>query len=204
MIETKGDPLPRLWFCPGPRGQMGKYYCMDEFHKCDGCGEPLAGMMVVEKQYGLYNPQKAKHKKGKNQNTIEVRLFCRNCAGQAKRHRPYAEYIIVLLTPTVPMQATQMFLRPADWANTKGELTIAEAATTAVHASKTINRCRLGGRAGTGKDPDYRPFDMKLIEEKDQELNLKDGLNHLDSLFAAKPAIAHEETKKLENQQNFR
>lgn len=117
----------------------------------------------------------------------ETKLLCDNCLVEIKQSwGVIQEHKMIMFTENLPDDCVPVFLRPPELQDSRDNKTVFEVADRQQDSETTKDRTRLAGRQSWVGIKIGAP-NKKLLEDKDKELNLKDGLNVLEDHRKCKP-----------------
>lgn len=168
-------------------GTTKQYYCDEDSLQCTHCNGEIEEIMVLTVIYTS---------KGKLEE-----LYCRNCWNNAKHNKKLgniAEFKLVVIGDVMPDDCVPCLItKPRLQSSNKYDLF--SAATDNMPCEKVIDRAWRSKDPNFMIDPNYKPFDMKILEKKDKPLSQLEFNQHLDILSNSTLCIEETKIKRLEN-----
>lgn len=173
-----------IWYSPRSK----KYYCINDDYKCKECGKKISNIIIVNYSYGY--------------KSSEVNTYCYDCRKKIKDLRIVDIRQLAMLVTRVPhnLNAYPIIPNPPKLKQGAGCLSTFQAAS--IESEITIDRTEQCHNPNFMKDPEFQPYDISRLEQKDRPLNEKEADKVLDMLFQSTPIIEHDTKKRLKYADN--
>jgi hypothetical protein len=113
-------------------------------------------------------------------NSFSTKLLCENCTKNIQDFGFVDEKKLIIFTHTLPEDAIPVFLNPPKLKESKNNLSVFDAAVRQVGEEITVDKTVLANR-GSWVGAKIGNYDKKLLESKDREVNLKQGLKVIEN-----------------------
>lgn len=169
------------------RGKDGQFYT-DEHPKCSKCRQFINAVGI--NGISFWKVEKI------------VRWYCQTCWPKIKSFGIVEIDRVVHIDAAIPKDASPVFDERPDLADSKGAVSVFEAASQRIApAENIIDKTRIAGRESIHGAQIGAP-DMALLEEKDKRIQASEGLIFLDKLAQAELMIPETKKKLLEGKQS--